>query len=198
MIKNCSYFILYWTIIGFVMQIQARNTSSKDLERIVVETESGSFMHLRTTNLDENETIEKLPNLYPEISKEIYKFTNLTPHRALVKYESTNPFLQKGHELNSGRCLYIHSSYFNHLMIIWDSELLCGSEKGQLPFPCRATDYVLDLISPHQQSPVLLEHTSLRGYYKLSYINTVYDNEEPKDLVLLHKDISSTEECEIF
>lgn len=200
MIKNFSYFILVWTLF-FTAVVQAQDVNTADkMDNLVVETTDGELIHLRIPILDNNEIVEQLPNLCSKAEpKEIYKFTNLTPHTTLVTYKSTTPFLHKGHELKSGRCLYINNSYFEHLTILWGLELLCGSEAGiKQQSPCQPADYILALI-PQQTifMDTMLEVSTLRGYYKFSQVKTIY-NGEPEGLVLLHKNTESDEECEVF
>lgn len=199
MIKNSTYFFLFWTIFSVVTQTQAQDIGNKNLmDSIVVETTDGKLIHLKVTTPNKNKLTKQLPNLHPKILAEVYKLTNLTPHRAFVRYSNKDPFLQKGYELKSGKCLYIHSSYFDHLSILWRSQLLCGSEEGHYNPPCQPMDYALVLL-PQQRVTMnlLLESTLLKGYHEFSYINTVYD-ERLTDLILLHKDIYSTKQCELF
>ena len=210
MIKN-SLICFILTILHFPAQTQVKNTQPNNTENVIVETTDRELIHLITGGENKTEIIKQLPNLYTQNLKKIYKFTNLTPHRALVKYANDKPFLRKGHELKSGKCLYIHRNDFNYLTIIQGSELLCSSNKTNKTSPCQPMDYTLDLISQQQiftELPLNLHIDSLKGYYEFSYIknsavlSSTYGSninfEESPYLILLHKDSSSTEECETF
>ena len=207
MIKNSLiYFIL--TLLHFSAQTQLKNTQPENMKSVIVETADKELIHLITTSENKKKLIKQLPNLYTQKLKEIYKFTNSTPHRVLIKYTNDSPFLHKGHELKSGKCLYIHRNDFNYLSIMWGLELLCSSNEHKIP-PCQPMDYTLDLIS-QQQTFIETPPTSQfsRGYYEFSYEqnlaelpNTYIPNinsEKPPYLILLQKDSNTEEECEIF
>lgn len=211
--KQTIYFILF--TLSFSVHTQMQNTSSTNVENLFLETKNGVILHIKETAEIKNQLLKQLQNLSsPQILKETYKFTNLTPHRALIKYTSTTPFLKKGHELKSGECLLIHTDYFEHLSILWGSELLCGvdesNHKKNKP-PCPSTDSILNLISQQQTSigiPPALNFSELRGYYEFSYVRHLTGNLEehtpfisfdgPKHLVLLHKESRTLEECKVF
>lgn len=203
MIKNISIY--------FILAVLHFSAQTKSVENLIIETENRELIHLITTAENKPEIIKQLPILYTQNLKEIYKFTNLTPHRALVKYKNDRPFQHKGYELKSGKCLYIHKNDFDHLSIIWNSEIICSSNENKT-LPCQPMDYTLNLIS--QQQTFIYKDTpslpvfKLIGYYEFSYMKNLAELpniyipsislKKPPYLILLQKDSNTEEECETF
>ncbi len=195
--KNLVY---YFTLFCMTLSvpIQAQNVHSEALtSSMVVETTDGKLIHIKMTLSDRDEAITQLRNLYPLVLTDMYKVTNLTPHRMFLKYDNRDPFLQKGHELKSSQCIYIHKDDFEYLTISVTlplSEILCSSNQNDRKPLCQPIDYILGFI-PSQTE--LLPYENLKGYHEFSYVSTTSFGEQ-QALVLLHKHTYSTTQCTLF
>lgn len=135
-----------------------------------------------------------------------YKFVNLTDHRALVTYESIQPFLQKGHEVKPGECLYIHKDYFNYLSIFLHikgaTQTLCHYKGTTI---CEPTDYTLTHPPDVTEADAAPDPSIVK---ELSYSET-WQTPETEDtpaiqwskihrFIFMKKRTDTTEECGVF